>query len=605
MKSFFTTLGRWLERIRRILINGLFALFLLLILVALLTGRPEVPDEAALIINPSGGIVEESEFPSSAALQRLLGNATPHQTRLDELVHSIEHAASDSHIRMMVLKLDELEPVPLERLQAVRKAIEHFKSSGKPVFAVGPNYSQSQYYLAATANKVFLAPMGIVAVEGYSIYRNYMKDALVSMHVNLQLFRAGKYKAAAEPLVRNNMSAEDRAANKALLDVLWSAYKNDIARMRGIKADRLQAMLDHPSHYLAKYHGSMAELAKTEKLVDELSDRSGIEEAIAKALDSSPDDYASIGYGDYRRLIGSSDDAQKDNRIGIITASGMILDGDQPPATVGDINMAEMLKRARKDKHIKAVVLRIDSPGGSAAASESIRSEVLNLKKAGKPVVVSMGSMAASGGYWIASPADQIWASPTTITGSIGAFGMLGDVEEGLKKLGIHTDGLGTTAVAGAIRPDRKLPAELGKVMQLAIDNVYRRFLNIVSTGRKMPEARVAELAQGRVWSGQDAKRLGLVDQLGGLDEAVKAAAQLAGVGDDFSRVRIERELNFGDMILLQWFGESDALMRRIGEGLAEYVPALGLTRAAPSLAAWADMFRHGGVWAICNLNVE
>ena len=401
------------------------------------------------------------------------------------------------------------------------------------------------------------------------------------------------------------MSAEDRAANKALLDVLWTSYKADIAAMRGIKPERVQQVLDHPSRYLAEHQGSLAKLAKAEKLVDELGNRSDIEEFIGKTLGSNVDDFAAIKLRDYRRIIGTEGNNAGKDSVGIITASGMILDGDQPQGTVGDVNMADMLAKARKNEHIKAVVLRIDSPGGSAAASEAIRSEILRLKKTGKPVLVSMGSMAASGGYWIAAPADEIWASPTTITGSIGAFGMLADIEQGLKKLGIHTDGLGTTAVAGGIRPDRRLPEELAGVMQLSIGNVYQRFLHVVAEGRGMQQTKVAELAEGRVWSGLDAKRLGLVDHLGELDDAVHSAARMAKLGDDFGTVRIQRTLGLREMLLQQWFGESDAWMRRIAEGLADYAPALGLNAATPSLRAWADMLRHGGVWAVCNLHVE
>ncbi len=605
MKAFFSSLFRYFDHARRILVNALFALFLLLFVVALLSGRPQVPDNAALVIDPAGSIVEETEFPSPGILPLQLGLATPHQTQLRDLLRSIEYAANDTRIRILVLKLEQMDRVPMERLQAIRTAIEHFKTSGKMVIATGPNYSQSQYYLAATADKVFLGPMGIVAIQGFSIYRNYVKDALASMHVNLQLFRAGKYKAAAEPLIRNDMSAEDRAANKALLDVLWSSYKQAIAAMRGIKSERLQMLLDHPSRYLAEHHGNLAELARAEKLVDALSDRSGIEQAIAAALDSKPGEYASISYRDYRRIIGNKDNSGADAHVGIITASGMIMDGKQPPGSIGDIPMAAMLAKARRDEHIKAVVLRIDSPGGSAAASESIRLEILRLKKAGKPVVVSMGSMAASGGYWIAAPADQIWASPTTITGSIGAFAMLADVEQGLKRLGVHTDGLGTTGIAGGVRPDRKLPAELARVMQLSIGSVYQRFLQVVATGRNMQESQVAKLAEGRVWSGLDAKRIGLVDHLGGLDDAVHAAAKLADLGKDFRRVHIQRPQGIGDILMQQLFGSSDTWIRQLAAGMSGYFPALDLAANTLSLRIWTDMLRHGGVWTVCNVHIE
>ncbi|MDQ6996330.1 MAG: signal peptide peptidase SppA [Mariprofundus sp.] len=615
MKQFFSTLFRWLGLLRNILVNGVFILLLLLFAAAFFVEQPQVPDDAALILNPRGSIVEELALPSTSGLP--LNISAPNQTQLRDLISVVKRASDDARIRLMVLKLDEMDKTSLPKLQALRKAIEQFKAAGKMVVAIGPNYSQSQYYLAATADHIFLNPLGVVGIEGFSIYRNYIKDALDKLHVDIQLFRAGKYKAAIEPLVRNDMSDEDMQSNRALLDVLWSAYKNDIASMRNIKAERLQTVLDSPSKYLRDAGGSTAELAKAEGLIDALADRGSIEDYIAGAMSVQSGEYDSIDFRQYLRATGAEPTSDKNAQVGIITASGMILDGKQPPGSVGSVSMIEMLNQARLDAQIKAVVLRIDSPGGSAQASEAIRSAVVRLKKAGKPVVVSMAGMAASGGYWIATPADQIWALPTTITGSIGAFGVLPNFQHSLEQLGVHSDGLGTTSIAGGIRSDRALPPELVKMMQLSMQHIYHRFLQVVASGRKMPIATVAALAEGRVWSGLDAQRLGLVDSLGDLNDAVKAAAILAGIEQDYGTVRITRPLGLRDMIMVELFGNADTLASQIFAQVFSHISArLSIVSQAWLPAPlWQDMadlsylvdFSEGkpGIFAMCNLHVE
>jgi len=611
MKRFFSTLMRWLGRLRNILVNGMFILLLLLVAAAFFAEQPQVPNDAALILNPTGSIVEELALPSTSGLP--LNISSPTQTQLRDVIAVVKHAADDPRIRLMVLKLDAMDKTSLPTLQSLRKAIEQFKTSGKMVVAIGPNYSQSQYYLAATADQVFLNPLGVVGVQGFSIYRNYIKDALDKLHIDIQLFRAGKYKAAIEPLIRNDMSAEDRQANRALLNVLWSAYKNDVAQMRNIKADRLQNLLDHPSAYLAKSGGSTAELAKTEGLVDALADHGGIEDYIGGAMGVASGAYASIEFRPYLQATGDEQPKSKSAQVGIITASGMILDGKQPPGSVGSESMMDMLNRARTDAQIRAVVLRIDSPGGSAQASEAIRSEIVRLKKAGKPVVVSMGGMAASGGYWMATPADQIWASPTTITGSIGAFGVLPNMQHGLDELGIHSDGLGTTSIAGGIRADRALPTELKQVMQLSMQHIYRSFLEVVASGRKMPVEKVATIAEGRVWSGLDAHRLGLVDSLGDLNDAVNAAATLAGIEQDYSSVRISQPLSLQEKIMVKIFGDVDALSARIYTAVESRLSILTETLLPAQMQQEIGMLSHlagltegrPNIFAMCNLRVE
>ena len=612
MKTFFSTLFRWLDSLRKILVNGLFLLVLLLLFAVLMAERPTVPGQSALIVNPTGRVVEELELPSSDSLFARINMTSAHQTNMHDLIQAIRAAARDSRIRLLVLKLDEMEDAALPKLQEMRRAIEHFRTTGKQVVAIGPNYTQSQYYLAAAADRVFLDPMGVVALEGFSIYRNYIQEALAKLHINVRLFRAGEYKSAAEPLVRNSMSEADRGANGALLATLWSAYKDGLREMRDIDSDRLQQMLDRPSEFLAVHHGNISEMARAEGLVDALAGQSEVQGYITGLLGGG-DDYASIDFRHYLRITNGGEAVEQENQVAVVAASGMILDGEQPSGTTGSLTMAGKLKRARTDEKIKAVVLRIDSPGGSAAASEAVRREILRLQQAGKPVVASMGSMAASGGYWIAAGADEIWAAPTTITGSIGVFGVLADFEQGLKEIGVHTDGLGTTAVAGGVRADRQLPPELAKVMQLAIDHVYDRFLNVVSEGRKIQREKVGGLAEGRVWTGADAKRLGLVDHLGSFDDAIVAAAKLANLGEGYGRVWVLPPLSLEDIILEQIFGSADTYLAGLGRDIgARLFSQLGLAAVSPLMENMEQISRIVGlsakqpsIFAACDLRVE
>lgn len=564
MKAFFSGLMRWMDRIRRVFINGFLLLFLIIFFSTLFSSMPEVPEDAILVIEPKGKLVEQIVRPSADSF--LFSLPSPDQVLIADLSRALELAKSDPKIRMVQLKLEKLQQAPLAKLQDLRKAIESFKQSGKPVVVAGYAFSQSQYYLAASADKLYLHPMGLIELTGFALYRNYFKSALAKLNIDIHLFRAGEYKSAAEPLVRDDMSKADRAANRVWLESLWEAYKTDVATMRGIKPERIQTILDAPSTYLAEHDGNFARLMQAEHLVDELADKHDVETYIAELLGKSEsDDIAKIGY---RAYLKATDivlpQSPSSNLIGVIIASGPIVNGEQPTGTAGGDTIAGLLRDARQDEQIKAVVLRVDSPGGSALASEVIRKEVERVKAAGKPVVVSMGSVAASGGYWIAAPADEIWAQPTTITGSIGVFGMMAGIHHGLSRLGIHTDGLGTTTIAGGLRSDRPLNPELAKAFQMGVDDVYNEFIKHVSTGRNMDMARANQLAQGRVWSGVDAHRLGLVDQLGDLKAAIASAARRAGVADDYRKVNIEPHINFADFFIENllsglgiWFGDS------------------------------------------------
>jgi len=558
MKAIFSKLMSWMDTFRKIVVNGFLLLFILIFLTTLFTAGPEVPDDAVLVIEPEGRLVEQLVRPDPDSFPFALPSKD--QAVVGDLVRALELAKIDPKIKLVRLELGKMQPASLAKLQDLRKGIESFKKSGKKVVVAGPAFSQSQYYLAATADTLYLHPMGLIELTGFALYRNYFKSALDKLSVDVHLFRAGEYKSAAEPLVRDDMSAEDRAANKAWLGTLWEAYKADIAAMRGIDPARIQTVLDQPSDYLAQHGGSLASLMKAEGLVDELADKHDADAYIAGLLGKKVKDIARIGYKTYLRAVEVTlPQSSSSNLIGVVTASGPIVNGEQPTGTAGGDTVAGLLRDAREDARIKAVVLRVDSPGGSALASEVIRKEVERIKAAGKPVVVSMGSLAASGGYWISAPADEIWAQPTTITGSIGVFGLMAGLHRGLEKLGIHTDGLGTTTIAGGLRPDRPLNPELAKAFQMGVDDVYGKFIGHVAAGRKMEPAQAEKLARGRIWSGIDAHKMGLVDNLGDLDDAVAAAARHAGVGEDYRRVNIEPHMNFADFFLENMLSDTEA----------------------------------------------
>jgi len=587
MKAFFSGLMRWMDRIRRVLINGFLLLFIVIFLSALFASKPEVPDNAILVLQPEGRLVEQIVRPSSDSFPFALPD--PDQVLIEDVSHALELAKIDPKIKLVHLRLEQLQNAPLEKLQRLRIAIESFKQSGKPVVVAGHAFTQAQYYLAATANRLYLHPMGLIELTGFALYRNYFKSALEKLNVDIHLFRAGEYKSAAEPLIRDDMSEADRAANKAWLGTLWEAYKSDIAVMRGIESERIQTILDAPSTHLAEHEGNFSRLMKAEKLVDELADKHEADAYIAGLLGKGEaDEIARIGYKAYLKATNVVLPQQpSQNLIGVVTASGPIVNGEQPTGTIGGDTIAGLLRDARLNERIKAVVLRVDSPGGSALASEVIRMEVERVKAAGKPVIVSMGSVAASGGYWIAAPADEIWAEPTTITGSIGVFGVMAGVHRGMNELGIHTDGLGTTSIAGGLRPDMPLNPALAKAFQMGVDDVYNEFIKHVATGRSIDPVRVNQLAQGRVWSGADAHRLGLVDQLGGLKAAVASAAKRAGVADDYRKVTVEPKMEFLDFLAENLMGEISVWL---GGGFGD--SALSRIAGLPVAKTWLDGIR-------------
>ncbi|MFT5889627.1 MAG: protease-4 [Zhongshania sp.] len=535
-RGFFARIGRGLDTGRRWTLNLIFVFFVVMILVAIFSSvKIAVPDGAVLIVTPQGVVVDQ--LSAVDALTQISAKGIPTETLLSDLVETVELASEDPRIDVLLLQLDELEHIGLSKTLELSESINRFRETGKTVVATASHYDQDQYLLASFADQIFVHNMGGVGIEGFAVIRNYFQSAIEKLKINFHVFKVGSFKSAVEPLLRNDMSAEAKEANKAWLDQLWGLYRDTVLSRRGIEEKRFDFYVNHIDQVMAEVKGDAAQAAIDYGLVDGIVSRPLLRAMLIERVGEDEDGvYKHIFYRDYLALQRSLVTIDK-AAVGIIVASGNIVDGTQPAGTIGGDSLASLISQARRDDAIKAVVLRIDSGGGSAFASEVIRAELQQLQESGKPLVVSMGSMAASGGYWIAAGADEIWATPATLTGSIGIFGAFPTVEKLLLSLGVSTDGIGTTAVAGKLRPDLPLDPILAKAIQSGINHGYQRFIGIVADGRKKLLEQVEPIAEGRVWSGVDAQQLGLVDQLGGLKQAVASAAALAGLSSNDSRV--------------------------------------------------------------------
>ncbi|MDH3826806.1 MAG: signal peptide peptidase SppA [Desulfobacterales bacterium] len=513
--------------LRRIVGNLLFLLLIIFfIAIVFFDSGEEVPDGAALILSPEGNIVEQQ---TEIMLAR-------EQTLLKDVIDVIDFAKDDERIEVLVLDLKKMEKAGISKLQSIGSALERFGSSGKQIFAFGDYFNQQQYYLAAHADRLYLNPMGAIMLQGFGLYRKYYKTALEKLQVQFHVFKVGTYKSALEPFLRDSMSDYAKEANLAWLTVLWDFYKVDVASRRGFRPQDLDDLINNLPGHLAQADGDAALMALNLGLVDELKTRDEVRQELIERLGQDKDGltFKQVAFDEYlsriRPALMKSHPAR--DKVGIIVASGIIMDGEQPSGRIGGDTMADLLVQAREDENVKAVVVRVDSGGGSATASEVISREIELTRQAGKPVFVSMGSIAASGGYWIAAPADQIWATPTTITGSIGIFGAFPTFEKSLKSLGITSDGVGTTRLSDAFDPSRPLNDLVAQSMNLVIEQGYRRFVQRVAEGRNMKPEAVEKIAQGRVWAGITAKDLGLVDKIGSLQDAVDAIAETADLTD-------------------------------------------------------------------------
>ena len=593
--------GLWhlLNTLRRFVFNLLF-LAVLVITVYMLGNDAGVvvPDRGALVVAPSGALVEQSAFVDPLAEFLVPPEQRQLEAPVRDLVEAIDFAREDERIESIALVLDGLYDADLAKTEAVGRALERFRQSGKKVLAYGDSFSQDQYGLAVYADEVYLHPMGAVMLEGYGYFPSFFKDLLDKLQVRFHVFRVGSYKSAVEPLLRNDMSPESREATGSWLNARWSEYVGNVEKRRKLEPGSVNGFINQIDRRLQDTHGDAARAALLARLVDGLDTRDQFDDRMIELVgeDDELGGFRQIHYLDYvghMRLRHPANPLKQ--RVGVIVARGVILDGDQPAGAIGGDSLAQQIIDARQDDRIKALVLRVDSEGGSAFASELIHRELALTREAGIPVIVSMGSVAASGGYWIATAADEIWAEPTTITGSIGIFGAFPTVEEALQRVGVHSDGVGTTALAGAGAPTRSLSPLAERAIQLSVEDGYRRFLQRVADGRSMKLADVDKVAQGRVWTGRMAHELKLVDQLGGLDQAVEAAAVRAGL-KDFEVEYLEKPLSPEEELV-------ERLVSRTG-GLHLKLPGLAtwqaLQRELPGADLLTRLHDRRGLYAMC-----
>ena len=556
----------FLDGLRRVLHLILLLFFFGVVLVALRGSIPSVPERAALVVAPEGRLVEQL---SGDPLERALEDARSKEhseTLLWDLTDSIRAAAKDKHIPVLVLDLEHFEGGGQPSLEELARAIREFRASGKKVIAVATSYLQGPYYIAAQADEIYVDPMGFVLIDGYDGYHMYFKDALDKLDVDVNVFRVGAFKSAVEVYTRNDMSEDARQNALGYLTALWTSYQGATTQARKLPADAVATYAAELSKTIPAAGGDAPTVALKAGLITGIKTRLDVERELISMVgeDESDGSFRSISDEDYARIVHAQKKVTggRSRRIGVIVAEGEILDGDQPPGTIGGESTARLIRNARMDDNVRAVVLRVDSPGGSVTASEQIYQELKALKAAGKPLVVSMANYAASGGYYISAPADEIWASPATITGSIGIFAIVPTVPRTLGKVGVNVDGVGTTPLSGQLRLDRPLGAPARALLQSTVERGYEEFLQRVASGRKKTRDQVDEIGQGRVWAVIDGKRLGLVDELGSFDDAVKAAARRAKL-TSYDVHFIEPELTWTEELAMQLHSQLARLMFR------------------------------------------
>ena len=534
----FSAVWRIINFIREFILN-LFLLLLIVVGVGIwsqLSGgssnSAKTLTGGALKLDLAGMVVDQPSAQNrlSKVGRELLGSRseTLQQNSVFDIVDAIRQAKSDDKITGIVLDLRNFGGGDQPSLQYIGKALREFRDAGKPVYAYGDNFSQAQYYLASFANTIYLSPQGAVDIHGMATNALYYKTLLDTLKVSSHVFRVGTYKSAVEPFLRDNMSPAAKDADSRWINQLWANYLTTVAANRQLTPQQVFPGADALIAALKGVNGNTATYALNTRLVDGLESRAAVDQILTHKFgwNSQSNDYRNISIYDYP--LKESQDSAPSN-IAVIVANGAIVDGDSGAGNVGSDTLVSQIRSARLDKNIKAIILRVNSPGGSVTASEAIREELTAAKQAGKPVVVSMGGVAASGGYWISTPASYIIASPSTLTGSIGIFGVINTIENSLSTLGVHTDGVSTSPLAD-VSMTKALPDQVQQMMQISIGNGYHNFLSLVADSRHKTIDQIDQIAQGHVWTGSDAKENGLVDELGDFDDATRKAAELAHI---------------------------------------------------------------------------
>jgi protease-4 len=558
----FGFIWRLIER----LVKGIQVLIFLFVVVLVLSalsglsgGGITIADSGALVIAPSGFLVEQAEGePLDRALLEMEDGDG--QTIVREVIKSLELAAEDDRIQAVVLLPGYLQGGGLSKQQAIAAALDKYRATGKRVISMSDSYDQSQYYLAAHADEIYMHDFGFVLIEGFGYFKTYFADALENLKVDVNVFRVGEYKSFVEPYLRNDMSEEDKEASERWLQGLWSVWERDVAAARGIEPQVLDRYINDVVSVLKESGGDAGQAAMTAGLVDGLMNHQDFRKYMIDAVGASveePDTFEQIDYQSYLIAVereNGIDETEATSNVAVIVASGEIVDGEASPGTIGSATLVRLIRQVTNDDSVAAVVLRVDSPGGSMFASEVVLDQLQELKASGRPLVASMSSVAASGGYYISMEADEIWAAETTISGSIGVGAMFPTFQRSLNKLGVTIDGFGTTRLSGQLSAVMPLGDEARELLDVSVHSAYDVFITKVAAARDMDIERVDEIAQGRVWIGEDAYQLGLVDELGGLDAAVASAAKLAGLAEgEYDTVYVERELTVAEKVLLQY----------------------------------------------------
>lgn len=577
-------LWRLLDGGRRIFLNLLFLGLIIFVAVSLGSGgNKKLDDKTALVLDLRGNLVEQQSASARELLMLQAQGDRRDTTQLRDVISVLDAAAQDPKITSLVLLLDDMQSAGMPMLHEIAAGLDHFKASGKHIVAWGSSYNQKQYFLAAHANEVYLHPMGMVELEGFGGYRNYYRDALDKLGITVNLMRVGTYKSFAEPYIANGPSDAAAEAEAYLYNDLWASYTHDVEQARKLAAGSIMREIDSLPEQLKTVQGDMAKLALNDKLVDGLKSRDELRHLMLKfsAEDKPNNSFRQINYEDYlarsHPAVNSSGSA-----VGVIVAEGEVSDGIAGAGSVGGLSTADLIRKAREDDQIKAIVLRIDSPGGSAFGSELIRRELEITREAGKPVVVSMGNVAASGGYWMSMSADEVIADPSTVTGSIGVFSLLPTADKALDKLGVHSAGTTTTWLRGGYDPTRPIDPRYAELIQQNVNHIYADFIARAGTARKMTAEQIDAIAQGRVWTGQQAKQRGLVDRLGSFSDAIKAAATRAKISGSYAVSYIEVEPSGIDRFL-RLFDVSTQM------AMSKYLGLAGMSAGIPP-AALKDM---------------
>ncbi len=582
MRGFFRAVGRAFTFARTATANIIFLIFIVIVLSVLFapSDAVRVPDSAALVLAPTGVIVEKASVRDPISL--LTGGSALLETTLGDVLTAIKRASDDDRIDTIVLKLDQLAGINSTQIAAIEAALKAFKAEDKQVLAYGSFYAQQQYQLASAADAVFLHPMGGVMLEGFGVYQPYLKGLLDRLKVNVNVFRVGTYKAAVEPFTREDMSAAARQNFSEMVAGLWQQALERISSNRSLSTESVNTYAQTFPTLISAADGDMARADIEARLADELMTPDQFGRRVADRVGASDDDssgFSGISMADYLAATNRPELPSNSDKVAVITATGTIMGGIDGPGLMGADSVIELIRQVRDDENVKSLVLRIDSPGGSVLASELIRQEIELVQLAGTPVVASYAGTSASGGYWISATSDHIVASPSTVTGSIGIFSIVPTLNESASSIGIEIDGVGTTPLTGSQSLLSPMTEEFASVLQSSVEHGYQRFLNLVARGRDMTPEAVDEIAQGRVWLGERALELGLVDSLGGLPEAIAVAAEIAELGDDFEVLHVKRQLTPQEQLLAQLVDQmggidiGSSLLSRAGidSGVARY----------------------------------